>query len=64
MRKELGLVEASMAKLEIEKTELEEAIGKTTDAGRINEISQQLKTVIESLANLESQWLILGETLE
>ncbi len=63
MRKELGQVEASMAKLELEKTELEAAIGNTVDAGRIKEISLQLKTIIETLANLESQWLTLGETL-
>ena len=64
MRKELGKVESSMAKLEIEKAALETTISNTTDAARIREISQQLKTVIETLANLESQWLILGETLE
>ncbi len=64
MRKELSKVEASIAKLEIEKTSLEVSIASTTDAGHINEISQQLKTVIETLAHLESQWLILGETLE
>jgi hypothetical protein len=63
MRKELGKVESSMAKLETEKTALEAAIGNTTDAARIREISQQLKTVIETLANLEIQWLTLGETL-
>jgi ATP-binding cassette, subfamily F, member 3 len=63
MRKELGQVEASMAKLELEKTELEASIGNTTDAGRIKEISLQLQTITETLANLESQWLTLGETL-
>jgi ATP-binding cassette, subfamily F, member 3 len=64
MRKELANVESDMSKLEIEKIELEAAIGSTTDAGHIKEISLKLKTVIESLANLEAQWLILGETLE
>ena len=64
MRKELGKVESSMAELETEKSALEAQIGTITDAGRIREISQQLKTVIETLANLEAQWLILGETLE
>ena len=63
MRKELAKVEVSMSKLDAEKTELEVAIGSTTDAKRIKEISQQLKTVIETLANLETQWLTLGETL-
>ncbi len=63
MRKELGQVEVNMAKLETERTALETAISSTTDAARIREISQQLKTVIEKLANLEIQWLTLGETL-
>ena len=64
MRKELGNVESNIANWEAEKLALEEQIGTITDANRIKELSQQLKTVVVTLANLETQWLTLGETLE
>jgi ATP-binding cassette subfamily F protein 3 len=64
MRKELNKVEADMADLETQKIQLETQISATSDASSINKISLQLKTVMDQLAKLESEWIILGETLE
>jgi ATP-binding cassette subfamily F protein 3 len=64
MRKELELVESQMAATELEKSRLEALLGTELPAKQITELSTSLKTVMEQLARLESQWLTLGESLQ